>query len=308
MSSILLNTFLAPIHKCWPGTGMDTPHSEAKWVWHQNCLDYGSPNEQRCNEDTFRSCGWTHGKWKSWRILIWPCFLFMGREWRSVPVTIALVFISKASVFKMKIKKWHCLFIISYQFYLAFYGVYKLCFGFDVIYKSMIKMLSSVYFILSSMIRWHPWIEKQYSLINSPVFSITALEKWVVSKQWSKSFRRVSFLGKWERNLWSLQSLLSADYFYTAALPPTEFHSQDLPFVSYSPLCIYLPCLYWQHRARSPPPGANSTSVGWISSWGHPTQCSQHLFRQHSACKGLWYCGCLCLLVGLEVGQAPGKR
>lgn len=35
-------------------------------------------------------------------------------------VTIALVFLSKASVFKVKIKKWHCLFIISYQFYLVF--------------------------------------------------------------------------------------------------------------------------------------------------------------------------------------------
>lgn len=68
-------------------------------------------------------------------------------------VIIALVFISKASVFKMKIKKWHCLFIISYQFCLVFYGICKLCFGFDVIYKNMIKMLFSVYFILSSMIR-----------------------------------------------------------------------------------------------------------------------------------------------------------
>lgn len=55
-------------------------------------------------------------------------------------VTVALVFIGKASVFKMKVKKWHCLFIISYQFYLGFYGLCKLCFGFDVIYKNMIKM------------------------------------------------------------------------------------------------------------------------------------------------------------------------
>lgn len=114
---------------------------------------------------------------KSWRILVWLC-CYSWAEWRSVSVTVALVFISKASVFKMKIKKWDCLFIISYQFYLAFYGICKLCFGFDVIYKNMIKMcFFSVYFILPCMIRWHAWIEKPYSLINSPILSITALEE-----------------------------------------------------------------------------------------------------------------------------------
>lgn len=46
--------------------------------------------------------------------------LFMCREKRYVSVTIALVLISKASVFKTKIKKWHFLFIKSYQFCLVF--------------------------------------------------------------------------------------------------------------------------------------------------------------------------------------------
>lgn len=51
----------------------------------------------------------------------------------------------------------------------SFYGMCNLCFEFDKIYKNMINIFW-FYFILSSIIRWHPWTEKPYSLISSPIF------------------------------------------------------------------------------------------------------------------------------------------
>lgn len=120
MPSILFNIPLAPVYRCSLGTVVDTSQSGAKWKRHQESWDHGAPNDPRCNWNKSRSYGWTQGKWKSWKFLVWPCCYYSHAERKDMSVTIALVLISKESVFKTKIKKWHSLFIKSYQFYLVF--------------------------------------------------------------------------------------------------------------------------------------------------------------------------------------------